>query len=344
MTLTETGGPTAPTTTTSTTIATSRTTGTGGPSTATAEAQGPTAPDRPAVTGGRDTDLLARRLAYLTVGVPALGFAGALAFAAEHGVTALDMALLGGMYLLTALGVEAGLHRFFSHHAFAAGRGVTAFLGIAGSMAAQGPILFWAATHRMHHAFTDTDGDPHSPRPIGTGRLARLRGLWHGHVGWLFRIRRANWSGFVPDLLRDRLVMNLNRHYFTWVALGLVLPAVLGGLLGGARGAAGGFLWGGLARVFLLDQVTWGVNSIGHTLGARPHRTRDNSRNVAPLAPLSMGGAWHNNHHAQPALAQTRFTRWQVDVAGRFIRLLDVMGLATDVRYRNTRRDAGGGS
>jgi stearoyl-CoA desaturase (Delta-9 desaturase) len=302
----------------------------------------PTSHGDAGASGPSDTDVLARRLAYLTVGVPALGFVAAVAWSLATGFHWLDFGLLAGMYLLTALGVEGGLHRFFSHHAFRARPAVTAFFGVSGSMAAQGPVLFWAATHRIHHVHTDLDGDPHSPRPLGDDRWARLRGLWHGHVGWLFSVRRDSWAGYVPDLLRDRTVMAVNRHYFTWVALGLVLPTAVGGVLGGWRGAVGGLLWGGLARIFLLDQVTWAVNSIGHTLGARPHATRDNSRNVAPLAPLSVGGGWHNNHHAQPALATTRNAPWQVDVAGRFIWLLDRCGLVTDVRYEDTRHGTGG--
>jgi stearoyl-CoA desaturase (delta-9 desaturase) len=239
------------------------------------------------------------------------------------------------MYLVTALGVEGGLHRFFSHRAFSAGPAVTAWWGVTGSMAAQGPVVFWVATHRIHHAFADTDRDPHSPRPIGDGRLARLRGLWHGHAGWLFRVRRENWSKHVPDLLANRAVMTVNRWYFAWVLLGLALPTALGGLLTwSVGGAVGGLLWGGLARIFLLDQVTWGVNSIGHTLGSRPYRTRDNSRNVAPLAPVSVGGSWHNNHHARPSLATTRHRFWQIDVTGAVIRVLDLFGLVFDVRYR----------
>ncbi|MGW1073746.1 acyl-CoA desaturase [Streptomyces sp. NPDC002537] len=283
-----------------------------------------------------DTDASARRLAYVTVGVPTLGFAGAVLFSLSYGFTAVDLGLLVGMYLLTSLGVEGGFHRFFSHLSFAARPGVTAFWGIAGSMAAQGPIVFWVATHRQHHAFTDRDGDPHSPRPVEDGRpFGRLRGLWHGHVGWLFTVRRENWSKRVPDLLRNRLVMKINAYYFGWVLLGLALPALLGWALtgGGARGAVGGLLWGGLARIFLLDHVTWSVNSIGHTLGSRPHRTRDNSRNVASLAPFSVGGSWHNNHHAQPSLAHNRHAFWQIDIAGDFIRLLDLLGLVSDVRY-----------
>ncbi|HEY9389881.1 MAG TPA: acyl-CoA desaturase [Mycobacteriales bacterium] len=301
-----------------------------------------TAP-RAVPTAGADTDVSARRLAYLTVGVPTVGAAAAVVFAVNYGFGWVDGGLLVFMYLLTSFGVEGGFHRFFTHRSFSAKPAMTAFCGIAGSMAAQGPILFWVATHRQHHAFTDRDGDPHSPRPIGTGRLARVRGLWHGHVGWLFTVRRGNWSRLVPDLLSNRLVMRINQLYFVWVLAGLVLPTLLGlALTGSLRGAVGGLLWGGLARIFLLDHVTWGVNSIGHTLGNRPYRTRDRSRNVAALAGLSVGGSWHNNHHAQPALAHNRHTFWQIDATGAFIRLLDRLELVSDVRYPK-RTGPGGG-
>lgn len=286
-----------------------------------------------------DTDRVARQLAYVTVCVPAAGFAAALLYSLRYGFTTADWLTLGVMYLVTALGVEGGMHRFFSHCAFNAGRAVTLAWGVAGSMAAQGPIVFWVATHRMHHAFTDTDRDPHSPRPIGDGRLARLRGLWHGHVGWLFTVRRANWSKHVPDLLANRTVMKINEYYFAWVLLGLALPAALGGLVTmSAGGAVGGLLWGGLARIFLVDQVTWGVNSLGHAIGSRPYKTRDDSRNIALMAPVSIGGSWHNNHHARPSLATNRHSFWQVDMTGAFIRLLDFLGLITNVRYRKARK------
>jgi len=284
-----------------------------------------------------DADRSARRLAYLTVCVPAAGFVGAVAFSLRYGFGWADGLTLGVMYLVTALGVEGGLHRFFSHCAFRADDAVTAAWGVAGSMAAQGPILFWVAIHRVHHAFTDTDRDPHSPRPLAQGPLRRLRGLWHGHVGWLFTVRRDNWSKHVPDLLSSRTVMKVNQLYFVWVLLGLALPAAAAGLLTWSlTGALGGLLWGGLARIFLLDQVTWGVNSIGHTLGSRPYPTRDNSRNVALMAPLSVGGSWHNNHHARPSLAVNRHRTWQIDITGTVIWLNDQLGLVRDVRY-NTR-------
>jgi stearoyl-CoA desaturase (delta-9 desaturase) len=279
---------------------------------------------------------LERRLAFVTVGAPALGFAVAVAIAARHGIGWLECGLLIGMYLPTACGIEAGFHRCFSHRAFRAGPAVTALMAILGSMAAQGPVLFWASTHRQHHMFTDRAGDPHSPRLHGAGWKGRLRGLWHAHAGWLFANGHRDWIRFVPDLIRDPLVFHLNRYYFLWIAFGLAIPALLGGWIDGTwQGAGLGFLWGGLVRIFLLDQATWCVNSLAHTIGARPHATRDNSRNLALLALFSVGGSWHNNHHAYPALARTDHRFWQVDIAGWFIELLALLGLAWDVRRRS---------
>ena len=238
------------------------------------------------------------------------------------------------MYALTSFGVEGGLHRCFTHRAFRAKPALAFVLGVAGSTAAQGPILFWASVHRKHHALADRDGDPHSPRPVGDGRLARVRGLWHAHLGWMFTLRRENWARYVPDLLDDRLVCEIDRRYGLWVLLGLLIPFAAGWMIGGrATDAVGGLLWGGFARVFVLDHVTWGVNSLGHTLGRRPHRTRDGSRNLAFLALMSAGGSWHNNHHARPNLAHNGHRFWQLDPAGAAIRLLDLAGLVEDARY-----------
>jgi len=280
-----------------------------------------------------ETDRVARRLALITVVVPALGFAAAVWTACLVGFTLFDLLVLAGMYLITSLGVEGGFHRMLSHRAFALRGPLLPLLAIAGCMAAQGPVLFWVATHRIHHAFTDRDGDPHSPRPLGPGRLAVLSGLWHAHAGWLFTVRRTGWSKHVKDLFADRRLVRVDRYYFVWVALGLALPALLGlVVVGGAWGALDGLLWGGLARIFLLDQATWSVNSIGHTWGARQYRTRDTSTNVGALAVVTVGGSWHNNHHAVPSSAFNRHRWWQLDLTGATVGLLERLGLATDVR------------
>lgn len=274
-----------------------------------------------------------RQLAWLTVGVPALGTLVAGVLAGYQGIGLLEVGALSSMYLLTALGVEVGMHRFFSHHAFKAGAVVTALFGIAGSMAAQGPILFWAATHRQHHAFTDTPGDPHSPRPLKDGCIANIQGWWHAHLGWLFSLRKQNWSQFVPDLLRDRLIMRINQRYYLWIVLGLLIPTVVCGLITQSlEGALKGLLWGGFVRIFLVDHATWCINSFAHRVGERDYPTRDTSRNLFWLAIATVGGGWHNNHHAFPALAHTGLRPWQLDLGGLFIELLAWCGWVWDVK------------
>lgn len=279
---------------------------------------------------------LQRRVALASVGIPTIGFIVAVVIAFQRGIGALEISLLLGMYAVTSIGVEVGMHRFFSHHSFRAGRGVTAMFGILGSMAAQGPILFWAAVHRKHHAFTDRPGDPHSPRLHGDGFLNRLKGFWHAHVGWLFVVDETDWGKYVPDLFRDRWVFTLNQYYPLWVLLGLAIPAAIGGFVTGTwEGAGLGFLWGGLVRIFLVDQVTWSVNSVAHMIGRRPNVTQSQSGksgNVAFLSLLSVGGSWHNNHHAYPALARNDHRFWQIDLGGWFIELLAALGLVWDVR------------
>ncbi|MEV0251471.1 acyl-CoA desaturase [Nocardia sp. NPDC050712] len=285
-------------------------------------------------TAAPERDVLAGRLAYLTVGLPTLGTAAAIAYAYADGLTALDLTLFAVMYLLTALGVEAGMHRYFTHRSFAAAAPVKVGLAVAGSMAAQGPIVFWVANHRLHHAYADTDRDPHSPQPRGPGLRGRLAGLWHGHLGWLFEVRKTEWNRHCRDWLSDRAVMRVNQHYFWVVLAGIVAPGLIGGLVSWTwHGVIGGILWGGFARIFALDHATWAVNSLGHTIGFREFRTRDESRNIGLLAPATVGGSWHNNHHARPSLAQTRRHWWQFDIAGRFIRILEQLGLASNVRY-----------
>ena len=139
-----------------------------------------------------------RAYAAATVGVPTAGIIAAIVLAFTRGVSTTEWVLFGVMYAATALGIEAGFHRYFSHRAFRGSRFVTYLLGALGSMAGQGPVIFWAATHRAHHAATDREGDPHSPWLHGSGLRRRLRGLYHAHMGWLFHADRSDWARLTP--------------------------------------------------------------------------------------------------------------------------------------------------
>jgi stearoyl-CoA desaturase (Delta-9 desaturase) len=275
-------------------------------------------PRTPGTPRDSERDVFACRLAYLTVGLPTLGTIGAVAYALYDGLTATDVVLFVVMFVITSLGVEAGLHRYFTHRSFEASEPVKVFLGVAGSMAAQGPIVFWVANHRLHHAFADTDRDPHSPKPQGPGIRGRLKGLWHGHVGWLFTVKKIDWSRHTRDWLADYRVVRINTAYFWLILIGILAPGIIGlAVTQSVHGFVGGVLWGGFARIFALDHSVWAVNSLGHTIG--------------------------NREFDLHVLAQTRRHWWQLDLAGEFIRLLDHARLVRNVRYVNSseRREVG---
>lgn len=277
-----------------------------------------------------------QRVALLTMVVPTLGAAGAIYWALTRGVSAASIVVLVVLYLLTTAGLTVGFHRLFTHKAFKPAPFPKAMLAVLGMMAAQGPVLFWVASHRRHHAFSDTKDDCHSPCTHGTGVAGQAKGLWHAHFGWMLKGEITNVPMFAKDLLQDSTVTTLNRYYTLWVLLGLAIPAAIGAIApGGWAGAMEGLLWGGLLRIFFVHQITWGLNSLNHVFGFRRYASDDNSRNIGWLALLTMGEGWHNNHHAYPSSAKFGHKWWELDLGFGLIRISQMLGLCTDVQYPN---------
>jgi stearoyl-CoA desaturase (delta-9 desaturase) len=324
------------------------------------------------VEAARDSNALARGaspplgrarrafLLFMVQGVPLVGLGYGVSLFLREGIRALDVGLLVGMYLLTMTGIELGFHRYFSHRTFETTRPIRALLLILGSMAGQGSALLWSAVHRWHHAHTDIPGDLHSPTLGRSGVWQRVRGFLWAQFAWYLDVPAvARFSRFLerhraspetalaetedaqeyrlartmPDLLRDAWIVRLNQRYGLWVLLGLALPAVVGGLATGSwEGAWRGLVWGGFVRFSLVQQFSFAINSVTHTIGTRPIETRDDSRNNVVMAVMTLGAGWHNNHHAFPGSAYTDFRWWQVDLSGLMIRLLVKLGWAWDVR------------
>jgi stearoyl-CoA desaturase (delta-9 desaturase) len=245
-----------------------------------------------------------------------------------------DVGIFTALYLATGLGITVGFHRLFTHRSFETGPVTRAVFAVLGSAAVEGPVISWVADHRKHHACSDKHGDPHSPH-VGHGHGLRgaLRGLFHAHVGWLFiHTQRGNKERFAPDLLRDPIMRFVDRTFILWALLGMFVPFALGFAIGGTVGAAlTAMLWGGAMRMFLLHHVTYSINSLCHMFGRRSFETPDRSMNLAWLAPLSFGEAWHNNHHAFPTSAVHGLRRWQFDFSWLVIRGLEAVGLARNV-------------
>ena len=245
-----------------------------------------------------------------------------------------DLLVLAITYTLTGLGITVGYHRLFTHRSFKTTRPLRALLAVLGSMAVEGPVIEWVATHRKHHRFSDIPGDPHSPNlDDAPGWRGAVRGLGHAHVGWMFRGKDiANPARYAKDLVADRDLRFISRTFPLWVLAGLAVPFGLGAALTGSiAGGLTGLLWGGAVRVFLLHHVTFSINSLCHYFGRRPFPTRDQSRNLAWLAPLAFGESWHNNHHAFPTSARHGLSRWQLDPGAWLISGLESCHLAWDV-------------
>ncbi|TBR56961.1 acyl-CoA desaturase [Westiellopsis prolifica IICB1] len=274
-----------------------------------------------------------RLYAFATVLIPLVGTIIAALMIWRVGVTTLDLELLLFMFFLNGIGIEVGFHRYFSHYAFKTNNVIRAILAILGCMAGQGPVTYWVATHRRHHQYSDIPGDAHSPNLHGNDILGKLRGLQHAHIGWVFDLELTNTIVFAKDLLKDPILSKVNQLYFCWLLLGLVIPGIIGGILSQTwMGAFSGFLWGGVVRLFLAQHTTYAVNSICHFYGSRAFDTTEQSRNNALLAVPTLGGSWHNNHHAFPNSAITGLEWWQLDLGGWFIRTLAAVGLAWDVK------------
>lgn len=259
--------------------------------------------------------------------VPTLGVLVALFVSLRVGVTALDLALLATMYMLTSLGITVGLHRLFSHRSFEAATPVRVALGILGCMAGQGSISYWITNHRRHHHYADGPEDLHSPYFHGSRKLRKIEGFIHSHMGWTFQHRLTNPLLFAKDLYRDRAIAFVNQAYLFWVFLSLLIPFAVGGLVSGTwQGAFTGFLWGGLVRLFLTYHVTNSIDSVTHIFGTRPFDVNDYSTNNVWMALPTLGEGWHNNHHAFPNSAFFSLCWWQIDPGGLFIRAMEKLG------------------
>ncbi len=248
-----------------------------------------------------------------------------------------DFVAFGVMYILTLIGVSVGYHRLFTHRSFVPARWLELTLAVLGSMSLIGPLAIWVATHRRHHAFADRDGDPHSPyhphADLPRTLFRRCRGFFHGYVGWLYTPDYSPLERWTPDLLKDSALMAINDRFLAIALISVLAPGLVTfAVTRTLQGFIGGLLWGGLVRICIGMHNILLVNTVCHVLGERPYDSPDSSRNLWPIALISFGECWHNNHHASPSAAIYSTNPWQIDIGGMAIRLFEVCGFARDVK------------
>jgi sn-1 stearoyl-lipid 9-desaturase len=221
-----------------------------------------------------------------------------------------------------SLGIGMGFHRLLTHRGYKTPKAVEYFLTLCGLLALEGGQINWVATHRIHHAYTETPADPHSPRAGG----------WWAHMGWILtgtaqQHDAATMQRYAPDLMKDRFHVWLNRLYF--------VPLIICGLLLLACGGWSVMMWGVFLRVTVGLHATWFVNSATHMWGRRRFLTRDDSTNSWWVALLTFGEGWHNNHHAHPRAARHGLAWYEIDVNWWGIRTLQFLGLAKEIKLIN---------
>ena len=178
------------------------------------------------------------------------------------------------------------------------------------------------------------DGDPHSPHlDEGPGVRGVIKGLWHAHMGWLVSPELTDEKRWAPDLLKDKDLVRISKLFPLLAVTSFFLPALLGyALTQSFGGAITAFIWASLVRIFLLQHVTWSINSICHFYGDRPFRTMDFSTNNWVLSLLSFGESWHNNHHAFPTSSDTALVGPSWTLSGRLISIFQKLRWATSVK------------
>jgi stearoyl-CoA desaturase (delta-9 desaturase) len=223
-------------------------------------------------------------------------------------------------FALCGMGITGGYHRLFAHKSYRASAPLRAFYLAFGAAAVQNSALKWSSDHRLHHAFTDSDGDPYNIR----------RGFWWAHLGWiLFKdetVERDN----VRDLEADALLRFQDRHYVALaLVFGALLPAAIGLLWGDPIGA---LLVAGFLRLVVQWHATFFVNSLAHTIGSQPYSDRGSARDSFVTVLVTLGEGYHNFHHTFQADYRNGVRWYQLDPTKWFVWTLSKLGITSDLR------------
>jgi fatty-acid desaturase len=236
-------------------------------------------------------------------------------------------------YVAGMIGITFGFHRLLTHKGFKTPRFIENIAAFCGTLACQGGPISWVGQHRVHHAYSDQEEDPHNIK----------RGFWYSHILFLFERRQDLDSSeevahYCPDIAARPFLQFLEKNMIViQFAVGIAL-FIMGGFFGNSQVvfdfyyATSWMVWGIFVRLVWGYHITWLVNSATHSWGSRPNETRDESRNNWWVGILAFGEGWHNNHHAQPRAARHGWKWWQLDQTWMFICALKYAGLIKDIK------------
>lgn len=208
-------------------------------------------------------------------------------------------------YLYGVVGIGITLHRYYTHKSFEFRFSAFKWIfTLIATLAGRASVLGWVYVHRLHHAYSDTDKDPHSPKTIGFK---------------LFNFKHIESTSGKMKVFMVKDLMNKEQIFMHDYYFAIILVFV--GLLSLISIQLAYFVW--VLPVFLIQLSQNSFNYFAHTYGYRNYETTDTSTNNVFLWPLIMGDAWHNNHHGNPAVMSTQLKWWEIDPAKYIIRIIE---------------------
>ncbi len=217
-------------------------------------------------------------------------------------------------YSLRMFGITGVYHRYFSHNAYKTSRVFQFILAWIGAISMQKGPIWWAAHHRNHHKYSDTEKDLHSPK----------NGFWYSHMLWFLV---DDFNEYDPKIIKDymkypEIVWMDKYHWVPPLAFSIVLGLISWPVL----------VWGYGVANFISGHATWTINSLAHVYGKQRFNTGDTSRNNLWLALLTFGEGWHNNHHYYRHSANQGFYWWEIDITFYALKVLSWFGLIWDLK------------
>lgn len=213
--------------------------------------------------------------------------------------------MLVSFYILNILGVWMTLHRYYSHKSFELNTSFKWFFSTIAFLTGRGSILGWVYLHRLHHAYTDQEKDPHSPHNLGY----KLFGFGH------MKKQEGEMKIFLVKELMTPVQLFVHKWYMLMLLPIVIIFAIIDLQL---------LYWAWIVPATLIQLSTNNFNYFGHTHGYRNFQTKDQSRNNPWLWPIILGEAWHNNHHANAKDSSTRYRFWELDPLDWLIKLVKV--------------------
>nr|ALA65429.1 Z/E14+E13 fatty acid desaturase [Manduca sexta] len=231
------------------------------------------------------------------------------------------------MIWINSLGIYAGAHRLFSHRSYKATRALQIFLMLCHSTAYQRNLFLWVLEHRLHHKYSDTDGDPHNPS----------RGLFFSHIGWLCckkhpEVVKRTKNIDMSDMYSNPVIMFQKKHQ-QWLlpTLAFILPTLIPMVFWVESFTNSWHI--NAARYIMSMNTVFLINSVSHKWGYRPYDKNIRPTESKMISMITFGEGFHNYHHIFPNdYRDAEFGNNLLNVTTYFIDFCSFLGPAYDLK------------